>query len=320
MNKLVSRNPIQRFKQGRKIVKAEKGVRFQRVGSTWFPGLKSSTMEYVFYDHNTGDYITSTKPEITSLEGTINRGKSYSKYGYSWKEKEFARTPNSTPKSRDYSFMKGGTNQRSPEAEALLKDKKVQKYLKRQESQGFTAKPTPKKVITPTSQKVTTPHFQSQYKNLMQQRGITADQIIEWQNKLKDFYDPNAKYKSADGIWGQDTEAAYQRYLSSKNIPTYTKAELTDNTPATPTTPTIQEKPVQQNDFASQKQTGYPSNQSKGEQLFNSINLRPEFKYSYSNYKNFNPYKFDLRPMYKQGGQLPSRNIVKRFKNRKFFN
>jgi len=43
----------------------------------------------------------------------------------------------------------------------------------------------------------------------MQQRGITEDQIIKWQNKLKDFYDPNAKYKLADGIWGQDTEAAY---------------------------------------------------------------------------------------------------------------
>ena len=274
MNKLISKTPVQRFKEGRKIIKAQEGIRFQRVGSTWFPGLRSATKEYVFYNYNTGDYITSKNPEITSLEGTINRGKSYSKYGYSWKEGEFAKTPNSTPESTPKS-KKGGTREISSEEKARLKDEKIQKYLKRQESQKFTAKPTSEKIINDS---VTNPKYWwiKGFRNRVQGLGLKSrDDVKAIQKKLG---------VNDDGVWGKDTEEAFINKF--KFIPD-TSEEII---------PMAQIQPV-----------NIDSNVAPNlinTQYIPNFNWREALNLHYQN-----PFSA------KQGGQFPSRNPVERFKN-----
>lgn len=128
MNKLVSRNPVQRFKQGKKIVKAQGGVKTSRRT----PGGQ------IIYDNNFSEpgffsrfwsYLTSPQQSRVGMNGkpivdTIQKN------------------PNSIPESKDYSFMKGGIRQRTPDEIQKIQDPKIQKYLQRQQAQGFTAKPS----------------------------------------------------------------------------------------------------------------------------------------------------------------------------------
>ena len=345
MNKLVSKNPIQRFKQGKKIQKFGGGDRFQQVGYTYFPGLRSTDSEYVFYDKDTGNLLTSDVPNITSVEGTVNRGNNYSRYGYSWNSEEYKPKKSSNINlnldpnrvAKKHAYDKGQVTYTQDKngiwyAKWNKSDLPNQGYYRVAEGstgydrfgnhnilrggQWVKIKESPRSISV----------------NNIWLKGYKHDEVKDvraMQNELIKLGLLKGNLKNgtgADGKWGDNTEAAYQTYLNLKTIPTYTKAELTDSTPTTPTiqekpasiTPTIQEEPIQQNDFAYQKSAGYPSSQSRGEQLLNSITLRPEFKYGYGNYKNFNPIKLDLRPMFKQGGQLISRNPIKRFKQKNF--
>ena len=71
---------------------------------------------------------------------------------------------------------------------------------------------------------------------------------------------------------------------------------------------------VVQNDFAASKQANYPTI-SRGQQLLNAITLRPEYKnIGQFNWRDALKYTFSA----KQGGQLVSRNPIQRFKQRNF--
>lgn len=157
------------------------------------------------------------------------------------------------------------------------------------------------------------------------------NKVLNWQNKLKDFYAPGT-FK-ADGIWGKNTEAAYQKYLQLSTIPSLSEQEANEiKAPKMPMTPSIYNlmNPVE-------KDLKAPLSAPVVPQTYNRAQVR-----DFIRNKGINPYNFtgDQRRalrmvlngqgtdedkaliqsmgIFKKGGTLPSRNIVERFKSRNF--
>ena len=167
----------------------------------------------------------------------------------------------------------------------------------------------------------------------MSKRGITPDQIIEWQNKLKNYYDPNAKYKSADGIWGHDTEVAYNNYINNGGAGQPTSLEKESLTQdlaqqigptlitqtllnQTPELPNFTLQPVTRT-FNKSEIRDFIRNKGKGAYDYTGAQRRA--LRMVMNGQGTDEDKAIVKGMglFKVGGQLVSRNPITRFKNRK---
>ena len=210
-SKLVSRNPIQRFKQGKSIIKAQYGVKtpspsigtkigdWERVSQgnkpLWFNRKQMKFLgngEEVLVDGNylkgNGTYTSASLREkpIRSVKSKTGRVVNKMPDGYWYwgdtgkrvTEKEFV-SPNTTttPDGKPVGIDDVATPSRLP--------KKTNVFLK-----GFE-------------------HRQNEIENL---GGVSAVQ-----NLLKKQGYNIGKY-GADGKWGSDTEAAYQEYLNNQNL------------------------------------------------------------------------------------------------------
>lgn len=190
MSNLVSRNPVQRFKEGQKIVKAWGGANTDEFGlntpyisrgnrlKSWFSNLFNSPQQTRIGMNgkpivDTVVSKTTSKPQTTNTKSTV------------------------APRQKDYSFMKVGTRQRTSDEIQKLQDPKIQVYLNRQAEQGFTAKPI---------SKIRKPYFFKQYVNRSNEIG-GVNNIKAWQRKLG---------VKADGIWGRNTENAYNAYIQQQ--------------------------------------------------------------------------------------------------------
>lgn len=247
MNKLVSKNSVQRFKQGKKIVKAKGGLR-----TKYFPEEFDKD-----YTHN---FLTLLRLGYRKINGV-------------WM---------------------------SPEEQ--------------EQNRKATNKKGTKVIITP--------RFLSKYANMANTIG-GANNIRAWQQKLKNYYAPGTY--NPDSVWGDNTQAAYERYLAEQNNNLgLVKLEPVSISPV--------KESVQQNDFAQDKQTGYPSMETiqSSNPVLNQQNDFASDRQNYypsatTNIVSYNP-NFNWRNalaesqklhFVKQGGQLPSRNPVERFKQGK---
>lgn len=346
MQKLVSKNSVQRFKEGKKIQKFQNpssgitlidekndiwqdssGKQYQR---SWIGRKRNiSPNEERNFKRYFSEYSVTPQQRIgmngKPIVDTITNASSNN---------------NQQQQIKDYSWMKGGTRQRTAEEEARLKDPKVQAYLNRQQSS--TVNPQKKSM---------NPRFQSAYSNRASDIG-GANKIKEWQSKLG---------VKADGIWGDKTEAAYQWYLTQQNLPTIEKNPDSEqnikpiisdiNLPSKtlnsiainqePITPEQQtEQSIINNNFSITENEGgqkYFSrngnyNRSQVRDYMRSMGLNP---YNFTGgqrralrrflnnegkggeYLGKQLYDLFVKPYgYKQGGQLVSRDPITRFKNK----
>ena len=324
MNKLISRNPVQRFKQGRKIKKCGGGDLINYHGQTYTISPSGSGI-YVKYDPKTKTYdynkqITSTEVAEAQRQEQIrlNRLSKLKNSGYnvgyynkeleSNNSKNFGKA-NNTP---FYQFGKmGGWNN----------------------SMGSS--------------------IDQDSLNKLQEMGYNIDNVDAQtiQNEINKVFGNNAV--KADNKWGNQSraglQALYERWQSLQPTTTETKPSITQ--PSITQTPEFQERLRQQ--FIKEE----TPEQQTDRAIFNNVDnlqFKRNGNYNKSQLRDYmrsfglNPYDFKgserkalrlwlngqsndnslltgkLRDLfvtpyvYKQGGQLPSRNIVERFKQRNF--
>ena len=322
MNKLVSKNPVQRFKQGRKIIKAQFGYKTREDGVIVNQaGIPVGTINGGYMPRSTTQDINyqskypSDKPITSSL------------YLDAYDNSAWASRPKEYSGQRMIRISNGpevpanGTYYETTDKSGKVIDKgRYFGGVKHSLPLGKTSnnKSNQEKPVTKVTQK---PINKSKAVG-----GVTKDTkkyIMEWQKKLKDFYTPGT-YK-VDGIWGDNTEAAYQEFLQATSKPKIDLSQIIK--PLVPTTaPKIDTSMI-------------PKVSSRGGN-FNKSQIRDLIKNG-----GFNPYNYtgaqrralrmylngesndtslldgtDLArftiPYRKNGGQLPSRNIIERFKNK----
>ena len=180
MNKLVSKNPVQRFKQGKKIQKMEKGT----------ANGKSSNEKFSNWLNSVGPKIFSLKPTGGGLLGWIN--------------KQINGTTNNQQNIQQQNTYKTPELKGSKEA-----------YLNRLKQQGFTAKPTkPIVKTTPVVKKQSVVPRSGWSYGYDRSNEISDIKAVQDMLRNGGFYAKGANSRS-DGAWGKDTELAYQNYLKS---------------------------------------------------------------------------------------------------------
>lgn len=284
MNKLVSKNPVQRFKEGKKIQKMSGGNVIQ-----------IDSENDIWQDKSTGK-----------------------KYQRNWRGRRWNRTPEGGDFENYFEEYSPSTVQQrigmngKPIIDTVVQKSTTPKYSGAELKARLTKKSlrfnksgvddTARVTVKPSFSKTTQPYFYKQF--AYRAKDFGADKIKEWQRKL---------HVKDDGIWGNKTEAAYQQYLLNQNI-----ANDQDIVK-----PVEQEKPVgspvYQNLMANRqaptittpvtKSTdsytpGYYSDLARQALQFTNLSKYPTYKYTST--------------FFKQGGQLPSRNIVERFKQKNF--
>lgn len=124
-------------------------------------------------------------------------------------------------------------NRQNPKIVEKKEDKKVQ---------GATSSSTPATPATPSGATTSTPatnrgngqrYYTSGYEDRVRELGLNnRNDIIDWQNTLKaGGYDIGSH--GVDGVWGKDTERAYQEYLRMSN-PKPNKVTVTTPAPTAP--------------------------------------------------------------------------------------
>lgn len=285
MNKLVSKNSVQRFKQGRKIVKAEDGWTLIRGRAVQTPisfhDRKKLTHRYIlagkqygsfdggktYYGLSEGGRPLSYKAN-NQLLAAIERGKSKSTVGARGINKSKNTVSTTAPR-----FLSRYSDRMS-EIGGVNNIKAWQEKLKDYYDAGTY---NPDSVWGDNTEKA--------YRKYLADNNINLGLV-----KLE----PVSISPVKESVQQNDFASDKQNYYPS----------------ATMSTPSTETVPAQQNDFAS-KSSGYQSGQSRGAQLFNNITLRPEFKYGYWRMFNTNPFTIYS----KQGSKLVYKNPVKRFKS-----
>ena len=254
MNKLISRNPIERFKQGRKIVKAQNswGKDF---GTKYIPPKNNTKVPQDWY------YIIDR-----GSANTLYMDDDIIKHDFRpYKPDQDLNYHHSGFVADAYNDLYD-TQQRALQI-ATHNIKKAKSFNKRSydnsviDPEHSYAAENKRHIVNIEQPKKKTPV------NNIWLKGYKHDEVKDvkaMQNELIKLGLLKDKF-GADGKWGDNTEKAYQTYLSLKNIPVYEKPE----------TPSVA------------AMAGIYSEENK-----------PLYQ----------------RIRFKQGGQLPSRNIVKRFK------
>lgn len=288
MNKLISKNPVQRFKQGRKIVKAQNGLDFPYKGNRIKLGLNVPSLSY-------------TIPEINFPTDKIEDLPSIPPMPYPYKGKK---------------VQIGLDTNIDLSPEKSLQKRKGRKFIDKDGSIYWLGSDGSKTLMSQgksnnVNTQVADKNNSVQYRN---------PNVIAWQNKLKDFYEPGTF--AADGMWGKNTEAAYQKYLQLVNVP-----EMSQEEAKAATTPRQVQfsNPVNLNLTPIQVPQTY--NRTQVREFLRNKGVNP---YSFSgdqrrairmilNGQGTDQDKALVQSMgiFKKGGQLPSRNPITRFRNRK---
>lgn len=288
MNKLISKNPVQRFKLGRKI-------RFAKPGDKMlYHGNEQVTEEILngqtVYRRSDGSYIYPSNKFLSPV---------------------------------DYSFMiQGKLN-----PETISAKNQRENYFNNQKKKLALNSTPPNKKENISTQFNTLGNDQT--KRLIEAMANPVKKIsntprnpnvIAWQNKLKDFYEPGTF--AADGMWGKNTEAAYQKYSQLVNVP-----EMSQEEAKAATAPRQVQfiNPVNLNSTPIQVPQTY--NRTQVREFLRNKGVNP---YSFSgdqrrairmilNGQGTDEDKALVQSMgiFKKGGQLPSRNPITRFRNRK---
>lgn len=278
MNKLVSKNLIQRFKQGRKIVKALKGTQFgQNVQVVYYTGRDGKDYQafynpqakkwmyanrgqknYQFmpegytthdgYNFN-GDFaivsnqknkqgvqksfINKQQKNLNKTTQKKNISNSGPLFGWKWE--------NNYEGSIEPRNLQQTTNKLADVSPIVYYDNNVNKFYQQDSNpnSGISARevvqPTPMPGYTSTIAKQSNPSSSISINNvwLKGYKHNEVNDVKAMQNKLIKLGLLKDRF-GADGKWGDNTEAAYQKYLSLKNIPIYEK-------PETPTIPLYQQ-------------------------------------------------------------------------------
>lgn len=188
MNKLVSRNSVQRFKQGRKIVKSDNGLKF------------SPRKE---------EHIGLYNRKIVGLD---DKGKPIYRWGTTNNDGMFI--PISEEKHLNDGTILNVNGSKSTERARQIAAQ--QKKIKNQ---------SPDSVPPVVSGNTERPYYLKGFQSRMNQDLKNRSDVQAFQQKLIDLYGANAVGKyGADGTWGADTQAAYDRYLADQK-----RRQLADN-------------------------------------------------------------------------------------------
>lgn len=200
MNKLISKNPVQRFKEGKKIEKFQGGGEFLK--NVWERGFSRPTRGALNIINPIRFYKNVQKYGISN---PIRDVKKAWEYGVSkpargalnianpfWTYRQL--TLPSIP--RDYSF------------ESEQSKKQLENYFN-----NLKQKSAPSKRQTNVNNVWLNGYKHDEVKDVR----AMQNELINL-GLLKDRF-------GADGKWGKNTEAAYQTYLNLKNIPVYEKPE-----------------------------------------------------------------------------------------------
>lgn len=294
--KLVSKNSVQKFKWGNKIIKADNGIVLNilghktEIGPTASKVLRKMKKAYNYYKVNSG--------------ATEDFGLLYGRTG------------------DPITFIRNVIDGNVIDPNQKSNEKIIPKNDKNSKKNSIT--------ITKSSTLVTKPRFLSKYSNMSNVIG-GANNIKAWQEKLKDYYAPNTY--NPDSIWGANTQAAYEKYLedqTKQNVKFGTSdmiADINDTSgleKAKEIVPSQKTVPVYQNDFALDK-LNYPSYYDTtyfdphAKELFDKVVLRnPGYNfnynpYSFSTFKN--PFTFNKPIIFsKQGSKLLKKNSINKFK------
>ena len=301
MNKLVSRNPVQRFKQGRKIVKAEGGLK--AVQNSIYNSIYGTLWGLRHPIENTKRLFSNQNSVNQNANGNMINNPSTTKKSF---KKGFL--GDDVEKAPAGIIVKGGSSRRKGSSPSRVTNRVLPKYSG-VDLQGKT--------------------------------------VGEWQNILKKYYAPGT-YKN-DGIWGDNTEEAYRRYLTIANtdftpvskepieIPNnednnvnfdyekFKRAALASDYTPDPieqklvSTPITYNRSMTRDWLRNNIGTAYgisgamraaTRRKLNGQATDNDITLIKSNQKLYDALKNAG--------LFKKGGQLPSRNIVKRFKQKNF--
>lgn len=314
MNKLISKNPVQRFKQGRKIVKGYDGL----AGIALQQGDNANAKATPVNRGISQNALRSTSNKYAKL-AKIGRGlRKFTKFsapaiigGFigDWignklwnsvyndaleeglQEREINRLilSNALRKSKRMQFNANQRLKEIEEIDELNQSKKVNSQDKPTDNKSS------KKLINKPINNYYVKGFENRKEELAKQ-GKTVRDI----QKMLGFTG-----KDLDGKWGKNTEAAYLKYLNKQAPELPTSQQLVEHVQN-------QMKPVETNI--------QPSVYQQMSQLTNGFTQTPTLSKTTSTTTTQMPSQYEdmLRGKYKIGGQLPSRNIVKRFKNRKF--
>lgn len=309
MNKLVSKNSVQRFKQGNQIIKAEEGT-----VAKWQRRIKHPIDAY------------------NNLDKRIPNP-------FVWMDNQLKKIGNSLV-VEDYTPENGGTinnkirEQRNKQKTTTTSEKSISKKLENQElvkkawnkleEDAINKRGIYKPKSNTRSSITTTPRFLSKYANMANTIG-GANNIKAWQQKLEKFYTPGTY--NPDSIWGDNTQAAYERYLATQfKTPTISSGEdITGLEKAREITPNKQTISSEQNDFALQKSANYPTtyeitySNPYVKELFDKVVLRNPVRYTpyyNSNLSYYTPSRFVT--FSKEGSKLIFRNPIQRFKSINF--
>lgn len=297
MQNLVSKNPIQRFKQGKKIVKAEEGAvaRWQRRIRHPFQSYQNLDRKL---DINRMDPFRYLENKINKIGSWIGNNLVVENY-----TPENGGTTNNRLKNQQQNNQ-NITKQNTYKTPKLKGSKEA--YLNRLKQQGFTSKPTKpvvKSVPVVKKQSIVPRSGWSYGYN----RSNEISDIKATQQMLKDAgYLSSDKYNVVDGKWGSDTENAYKQYLAQKQIQEPTTQQITDYV----TNQVNKNNPI--------IETNVPS--TIYNQIYSATNGFKQTSILTSTPTIISmpkQYEEMLKGKYKQGGQLVSRNPINRFKSKK---
>lgn len=231
MNKLVSKNPIQRFKQGKKIVRAQygfktrdDGVIVNSAGTPVGKSIRGSSYEYekmfpkdklilpgLYQEYGPENSFSLYSPNNMTSDGyyiQIMSGRQPSIQNGTYYE-----TKDASGKVIERGRYFGGKKHPLPLGN-ISKSYEVSNSKPKQTAIAKQSTPPPSIPI-----------------NNVWLKGYKHNEVNDvkaMQNELIKLGLLKGNLKNgtgADGKWGKNTEAAYQKYLSLKNIPVYEKPE-----------------------------------------------------------------------------------------------
>lgn len=321
MNKLVSRNPVQRFKQGKKLLFAKPGDKMLYNG-----GKEVVTEEILdgqtIYRRKDGSYVYPNKL-LSPIKTYNNVNSQQQKYNPGWISNINSQIQNNISN--------------------------IQKFIQKPNQKESTIQPSDVNGNKGGNSGKRTSLTNNRWVNGIQRKNEITD-VRATQQMLKDAGFDIGKY-GVDGRWGKDTERAYNEYLQ-KNAPILPTSEqlvqqVTQNTPVIEEVPQAGTNTIQNQLTEVQKvmpatgtyimnptlpklnrsDTRWVINDALGKNAYNFTGVQRKALRQYLNGEQYNANDLAVfgnldifnkyKPgFYKKGGNmiLPSRNIVERFK------
>ena len=349
MNKLISRNPVQRFKQGRKIVKAQEGLYFRSPNDSnvWinrntkkaYKSKRWSDIDPNNHSHNFDQYFEEYDDRPTTFK---SQGKIYVRQGDTYFNVDAQGHPISQVSNPQFNWVRDA----SGNMRTLIK--KVNPVIKQQIDVPIDRGQAVEKdiIITNNKNKKTPKNWKIEYDNFVNnlstnQKAWLTNQGVKYDNvkALQEFLNTkgfgNKGTQGLDGKWGSRSQDAWNKFIAS-----------IDFTPKVDIQPEQIEKNRQAIINKVLPKPILPTIPQGGISNFKPLSTAKTYNRAgirdYIRSKGFNPYDYagyqrkalrmvmngqgtdedraivKAMGIFKQGGLLPSRNIIKRFKNRKF--